>query len=461
METVQRYTKLNINGMHYVRNVKNESLEDAAVLVIDNNNKPVKRVYYYLKHLKENGNALNSQKRAAYDLCYFLDFLMFNNLDEEILKRDDLIKFVNPYLMIINPKHKFEDCIERSMGKKIPILDEYMKNNISVLYNNSIGLDSESILRIMNNVKEYLIFLKEKNLKNVQIDDLFKKKIKNLDRNRFLGYLGERQIITYSISPILKAANLPLRNNIISPIEIDVLFEKDEEEKFFQVLSTKDKWISYKLLFYLINQTGLRVAEALAIKIFEYPKVKRRIELSKIVSDIKLIDIKENIWNVNVIVRHDSPPDLKVKFGKERVVTFSDMSMIFKNLFEQYLSYRSYILRRKGNITEYLFINSNGKRLKYGSAEKTFRKALTIAKLDNRIGKLTIHSLRHGYASKWIKNAYETKKDVELYILADLLGHSSPAITKKTYYHLFQEDKRELLNKMEKSNYYIDKGDDK
>ena len=97
---IKKYVEMKINGMHYVRKLNDNNKVFSGVLVIDNYNKPVKRVYEYLKYLYTTGGygALNSRLRVAYDLCYFLDFMMFNNLTEEKIKYEDISEFIEIYL---------------------------------------------------------------------------------------------------------------------------------------------------------------------------------------------------------------------------------------------------------------------------------------------------------------------------------------------------------------------------
>lgn len=64
------YAGLKINGMHYVQEIKNG--KDIAYLLIDNKNKPVKKVSLYFKYLyKEKASAFSSIERIAHDLCHF------------------------------------------------------------------------------------------------------------------------------------------------------------------------------------------------------------------------------------------------------------------------------------------------------------------------------------------------------------------------------------------------------
>lgn len=462
--TCEQYVKLNIKGMNYVRIVKNEKFEEDGVLLISNTNKPIKIVYKYLKYLYHEGMALNTLIRVSYDLCYLYDFIMFNNIDEELVDLDYLVNFVGTYLLILDKRFNPFNCIERCMLKKIPILKEYKLNNVTVLYNSKASIKSSSIKRILENVKNYLKFLSERSIKKIMLDEIFNKKYRYIHQN---GMLSSGKVIElYGIKAILTKACIPTRNEFINPVDKGVIFEPEEEKEFFSILNHSGKLITYTLFFYLLSVTGMRVAECLGLKIFNYELTHGNVIFKTLDCDIKIKDDRENIWEVNVAVRPDSPPDLKIKFRKERTISFTDNSRKFRNLFEQYVRYRKYLINRKkkGNM-QYLFINRDGNRLKYGATEKMFTsilgKLFPISGCSEEINNenkerkeiLKIHSFRHTYSSKWIKTAEVLHKDVELYLLAEILGHADPKTTKATYIHFFQNDKKILLSKLEETKY--------
>lgn len=462
----EQYVKLNIKGMNYVRILKNEKFEEEGVLLISNTNKPIKIVYKYLKYLNDKGIALNTLIRISYDLCYLYDFIMFNIIDEELLDFDYLVNFVGTYLLILDKKFNPLNCIERSMQKKIPILKEYKEDNVTVLYNSKDSIKSGSIKRILENVRNYLKYLSDRSIKKIALDEIFIKKYKYVHQDGMLISVKSNLIEVYGIKAILTKAGIPNRNEKINPIDKGVIFEPDEEKEFFYILKHSGKLITYRLFFYLLSVTGMRVAECLGMKIFSYELINGNVIFKTLDCDLKIANDKENTWELNIVVRPDSPSDLKIKFRKERTIIFTDNSREFRNLFEQYVRYRKYLInRKKKSNMQYLFINRDGNRLKYGATEKMFTSIIEKIfpasecseeiNIENRERKemLKIHSFRHTYASKWIKVAEVLHKDVELYLLADLLGHADPKTTKATYIHLFQTDKKILLSKLEETKY--------
>lgn len=456
-KTLKDYINMDINGMHYVREVKDENGERGGYLLMDNRNRPVKNVYLYIKHMsKRKGYSINTIKRIVQDLCYLYDFMEFNNIDETLLTEEDLYNFVSTYLLIVDPKPKLRDCLQRSMFNKIPILDIYKCENVKVLRKTEKdGLDSKSIARIMNNVKLYLAFLSIVRGEDIDMDKLFDvRNFKvNVDRS-MLGHLNRGKGITqkYSVAGLLKAAGLPQSKKFMNPIEQNVVFEEDEEKAFFESFQNKPNPV-YEMVFYLQSLTGMRIGEVLALQMFDVEFKGTTVDFSTLNSDITLLNDNEQKWRVQIKVRRDNPKDYLVKGCKERVVSFIDSSYKFKNLLTQVLIYRRYILKKKNLNHNFLFVNRNGERLKYQIVKQKFDSVLVDSGLKGRKGELKPHSFRHTFASKWIKTMKLSKKDIELVALSEALGHAFPETTRDIYIHFFREDIKELMTKMDNAKY--------
>ena len=80
--------------------------------------------------------------------------------------------------------------------------------------------------------------------------------------------------------------------------------------------------------------------------------------------------------------------------------------------------------------TDFVFPNADGKGLDYRTVGKGFRTAVKAAELE-ALGKLTLHSLRHGYASLLIANG------LNVVFVSRQLGHANPSITLEVYAHLY------------------------
>lgn len=462
------YAYLKINGMHYVRELtyadvdKNGKKESriAGYLIYDNNNKPVKKAYHYLKECKKDGYTLNSLKRTAYDLSYFLDFLLFNNIDEELIDYDYFFNFVSEYLTVINPKFKVEDCIERSMLKSIPVLDVYKNDNVIAQNKNNIdGLKVNTIRKIANTAKDYLIYLKFIRHYDIEVDRIFKIADVSINYETTSGHLYKSYKRIYSTDNIIKNAKLPVINTFATPVDPEIIFEDYEMDKFFCELK-KCLNPSYKLLFYLLSITGMRVSEALALKIFKVEYNGKNINFTKMESDIILEDDSKNEWAIDIVIRPNNPDDLKVKFDKPRKIKISDKSKTLRNLLTQVIMFRKLKFNKKSPNHEFLFVNRSGNRLKYHVVEQRFNAVINEAGLGDRkagIGernvKLTIHSFRHTFASKWMYVRKLQKVDVELDLLSEYLGHSSTEITKAIYIHFYKADYTRLMEQLEASSH--------
>jgi len=76
-----------------------------------------------------------------------------------------------------------------------------------------------------------------------------------------------------------------------------------------------------------------------------------------------------------------------------------------------------------------LFATRSNKPIDHSNVRKEFEKALTAAKLK----KVTVHSLRHSYASTMLASGASIKA------LQRSLGHASATLTLNTYSHLIEE----------------------
>lgn len=78
----------------------------------------------------------------------------------------------------------------------------------------------------------------------------------------------------------------------------------------------------------------------------------------------------------------------------------------------------------------YVFTHEDGRPVRPNYASELFTKFVK----DNELPPLTLHGLRHSFAS--IANA----KGIPMFDIGKALGHSSPATTSKIYTHLLAPD---------------------
>jgi integrase len=119
--------------------------------------------------------------------------------------------------------------------------------------------------------------------------------------------------------------------------------------------------------------------------------------------------------------RHRDHAPLKTDAGRREVILAPALA---KSLRERWLASRYKAPR------DFVFRNTLGRGLDYRDAGEAFRQAVKRAGLQAP-GKLTLHSLRHGFASLLI--AY----GLNVVYVSRQLGHANPSITLEVYAHLF------------------------
>lgn len=89
----------------------------------------------------------------------FFDFMLFNNIDEELLSYDLFCDFLDDYLPVIDPNYRSTgDALKRSMLSEIPVLEAYRHGKKVLVLNKTEvgGFTDDRIAIIANNVKRYL-----------------------------------------------------------------------------------------------------------------------------------------------------------------------------------------------------------------------------------------------------------------------------------------------------------------
>lgn len=195
----------------------------------------------------------------------------------------------------------------------------------------------------------------------------------------FYSYHNNEQLEISSIERPNKERRLP---NILSQDEV-----KD--------LLTSIKNIKHKTIVSLVYACGLRIGEALAIK------------MDAIDSARGFIHIKH------------------AKGAKDRYVPLSDKTL--QLLRHYYLLYKPKL---------YLFEGSDGRAYSQESCRKILSAAVGATKIKKRI---TLHTLRHSYATHLLESG------TDLRFIQDILGHNSPKTT-MIYTHVSQSSLKNIKN---------------
>jgi integrase/recombinase XerD len=241
---------------------------------------------------------------------------------------------------------------------------------------------------------------------------------RNSDLRQFTVYL---QNLGYDVF-------IPSKCHRVSRVEyIPHIFTHEEIARFLQVVDSiqphpkSNKHASCPLLFRLLYCCGLRISEALHLKI------------SDVDFDKGVLFIRES------------------KFGKDRIIPMStpltDMFIRYHNLFN-----------RNNAHQDYYFRNKNGTPLKHDMVYKIYRKLLWKAGISHG-GKgkgPRLHDLRHVFCVHTL--AKQVKDGVDLYvalpILSTYVGHKSVIATQR-YVRLTAEAYPELIEKVSKTCAYV------
>jgi len=247
----------------------------------------------------------------------------------------------------------------------------YQKSKINVL---EIYFDNEDINTIdKKNLVKFISFMRKRN-----------PKITNATLNKYIGII--RRIIRYNIDKDVKFEKLPEDKRIVPTLKqrtINRIFG------YYQGNSSRPEMLRNYVLFRLLLDTGLRINEALHLRIRD-------------------IDFETSTIHVKV-----------TKTKMERYVFFTKTT---KQFLKKLISSK--------DISDYIFINYQTKGiLKVDNIEKVVYRLEKRLKLDEKIKP---HKWRHTFATRFIKNGGN------LEALRLIMGHTNLKTT-QIYLHVDNE----------------------
>lgn len=206
------------------------------------------------------------------------------------------------------------------------------------------------------------------------------------------------------------------------PIKSDFkayIYSNDELNRFFKSIKTNfmvddiQKQSLYYLIFQLLYTTGMRVTEALTIK-------------------INNID-----FNNKSILLEDC------KNGNERIIYLKE------SIFNLIIDYHNKYNIQK-NIDNYFLTIKNNKQLNRNLVYSNFRKILILSDIVHNEFGPRVHDFRHTMAVYSFKNAVDNNYDLLTFlpILSAYLGHKDIYTTEK-YLHLVSDMYPDIRNKIE------------
>lgn len=154
---------------------------------------------------------------------------------------------------------------------------------------------------------------------------------------------------------------------------------------------------TYSTIFALLAATGLRIGEALALRL-------------------------DDITIDGLLIR-------ETKFKRNRLVPLHKTTLAG---LQRYLAMRSCV----ASTDDHVFVTPRGNKISYAAVFFTFRKVISMIGLEPRLGsRPRLHSFRHTFAVRAFENCYDSRSAVARHALAlsTYLGHSSVA---STYWYL-------------------------
>lgn len=236
------------------------------------------------------------------------------------------------------------------------------------------------------------------------------REIKSNDIREYLLYLIENKNLTAStVNQVFNALRFLYVELYNMPFVIRNLPRPKKERKLPDVLDQEDilkiiasvENLKHKTMLLLIYSAGLRVSEVVRLKV------------NDIDSKRKLIHIRQS------------------KGKKDRFTLLSEV--VLEKLREYYKAYKP---------SDYLFEGAQGRsHLSERSIQNVFRRALKIAGIRKPV---TIHSLRHSFATHLLENG------TDLRYIQEVLGHASTKTT-EIYTHVRKKSISKIINPLDQA----------
>lgn len=269
-------------------------------------------------------------------------------------------------------------------------------------------LESNSYLRITPIQELSYAPIKEYLLSETYLSQSFIDKIYDIIQKTLNEAVKRKIIIENPASEIkkLKSSQLKEKVRALTP---------DEECRLYKILTTED--VNYSEQMLLSMMTGMRMGEVNALKVDD-------------------INIRLKTISISKTISRSSKGEAIISQGAKtangnRMIRFSNAVLPLVNNILQH---------SHGN--EYLFVR-NGKLINTSQVNLQFQRVLErYIILDKKVkGKVSLHSLRHTFATRCIEAGMQPK------VLQHILGHSDIKITLNTYCDAFENFQNDNLNK--------------
>ena len=197
-------------------------------------------------------------------------------------------------------------------------------------------------------------------------------------------------------------------------------FDEGELQRFNKALIKLNP--PYRTLFTLLELTGMRKGEALALSWSDF-------------------DLENNTVTINKTKTAYGIGPTKTPSSNRTISISESMTKLLKHY---HLIKREEYLHHKNSFAndQIVFTDEYGRSLSDGKVRNAFIQTLKVADIEPT--KFVIHSLRHTHASFLLASG------MNLVEVSHRLGHSSPSITLKIYAHEIHSSDRDLAEEMAK-----------
>ena len=323
---------------------------------------------------------------------------------------------------------------------------QYQKGNKLFIENNGIPLNELMRANLkrrydMNLLGETQFARVTKSIEKLEQNELFHRKIEDLTSDEIQNYLNSlkenysnsyikkiyeqiSQAYTYAINRGYIIRN-PLMDVVkpksMKPDKVVRAMELDEQQRFKEHLDNLTiEEEPYKNVYLIQMFMGLRVGEALALRIGD-------------------IDLRKNIIRVTKTLTKDRNEhvimgDTTKTYAGIREIPIPDF--IRDSIMEQ-------MVLAENNPDKQLFISQNGKLIDGKNVNRQLKKRLAGLGITG----ITTHSLRHTFGTRCVESGM---REVAL---QRLMGHTNVAITLNTYTSVFNRYKESELEKL--NEYYL------
>jgi site-specific recombinase XerD len=322
----------------------------------------------------------------------------------------ELPNFCGDFFRGIEPRTSSRTRIAYAYDLRV-FFDFLIKENpvIGKLQVQDITLDHLDSLRVVD-IEEYMEYLKYRfNDKNQEVTNKERgimRKVSSL--KSFYNYYYRNERLQTNPASLVQLPKMHEKD--IIRLDIDEVALLLDEVENGESLTEKQKAYHAKTkirdlaLLTLMLGTGIRVSECVGL-------------------DVDDIDLK----NGGIRIHRKGGKEVTVYFGSEVEDALLD-----------YLDVRSFVIPEEGH-EKALFLSLQKKRIAVRSVENLVKK---YSKLVTPLKKITPHKLRSTYGTSLYKETGD------IYLVADVLGHSDVNTTKKHYAAMEDERRRSARNKV-------------